>query len=50
MSAGAVIAATGMPKVTDLIRRADTALYQSKNSGKDRLTVHRIGFEAQGAA
>lgn len=49
-SAGAVIAATGMPKVTDLIRRADTALYQSKNSGKDRLTVHRIGFEAQGAA
>lgn len=49
-SAGAVIAATGLPEVTDLIRRADTALYQSKNSGKDRLTMHRVDFEAQGAA
>lgn len=30
--------------VASLLHRADVALYQSKRSGRDRLTVHRAGF------
>lgn len=49
ISAGAVIAEMGLPEVTDLIRRADTALYQSKRDGKNRLTVHRLDLRGEAA-
>lgn len=46
VSLGAVIAEAGLPEVTDLIRRADDALYLSKRGGKNRLTVQRLDFGA----
>lgn len=49
ISVGAVISEMGLPEVTDLIRRADSALYQSKRSGKDRITVHRLDPGAEAA-
>ena len=45
ISAGAVITRQGLPEVTELIKMADAALYQSKHGGKNRITIHLLDFE-----
>lgn len=46
ISAGAVITRQGLPEVTELIKMADAALYQSKHGGKNRTTIRLLDFEA----
>ena len=46
ISAGAVITRQGLPEVTELIKMADAALYQSKHGGKNRITIHLLDFKA----
>lgn len=50
-SAGAVVAKKGLSEVTDLIERADAALYESKQAGRNRLTIRHLdtsGFPTDG--
>ena len=35
---------------TDLLRRADSAMYQAKSLGKNRVVVSRVGQELQSAS